>query len=51
VSNGNKITLGLLAALIATKVGMSGSKKEMSDFTGIPIDMWDTLIKDPLQKI
>jgi len=49
MSNGNKITLGLLAALIAAKVGMSGSKKEMSNFTGIPINMWDTLIKDPFQ--
>lgn len=49
MSNGNKITFGLLAALIAAKVGMSGSKKEMSDFTGIPMELWGKVIKDPFQ--
>jgi len=49
MSNGNKITFGLLAALIAAKVGMSGSKKEMSDFTGIPMELWGKIIKDPFQ--
>ena len=36
MNNGAKITIGLLAGIIATKVGMSGSKKQISDITGIP---------------
>ena len=47
MDNGTKITIGLLAGIIAAKVGMSGSKKQIADITGIPIDMWGKVITDP----
>lgn len=50
--NGKKITFGVLAAIIAAKVAkgkFSGSKKEVLDLTGIPISMWNELVKDPFQ--